>query len=202
MGGAAVGYGCCRLWLLCRLQKISITSVMELKIFLINTYTEMNLALDLLAKFPDPQVSLALLCYCLGAQKINHLLRVMWTEDFAEFVGDTTDQIRTTLEDILGSHLPDPAWLKSCLSVRLGGLGVQSGLQAPSATRWRGGPLHLDDKSNTPRRRNNSGAGVFTIKRWAIVNSPPPVSHSLTPVKRRCNTTNYTYMTGVIHITR
>ncbi len=50
----------------------------------------------------------------------------MLSEDFSDFVDDTTEDIKGTLEEILGSHVPDATWLQSCLPIRLGGLGVQN----------------------------------------------------------------------------
>jgi hypothetical protein len=42
------------------------------------------------------------------------------------FTDDTTQDIRATLDNILGYCLPDAAWLQSCLPIKLGGLGVQN----------------------------------------------------------------------------
>ena len=69
---------------------------------------------------------MTLLRYCLGSQKVNHPLRVLLSEDFSDFVDDTTQHIKATLEEILGLHLPDAAWLQSCLPIRMGGLGIQN----------------------------------------------------------------------------
>ena len=96
------------------------------RVFLGQVRAKHHRALELLAKFPDPQIAVALLRHCLGAQKVNHLMRVMLSEDFSDFVDDTTEDIKGTLEEILGSHLPDATWLQSCLPIRLGGLGVQN----------------------------------------------------------------------------
>jgi hypothetical protein len=40
-------------------------------------------------RFPDTQVTISLPRYCLGAQKINHLLRIMWSDHMATFVEET-----------------------------------------------------------------------------------------------------------------
>jgi hypothetical protein len=82
--------------------------------------------LQRLAKFPDPQVALSLLRYCLGAQKINHLLRVLWTPLASDFADSTEQDLRFTLDSILGSCLSDSAWTQSCLPIRFGGLGIQN----------------------------------------------------------------------------
>ena len=78
-----------------------------------------------LALFPDPQVSMLLSRFCLGAQTINHLLRVLWSTQLTEFADDTSSDIRLTLDSILGTCLSDSAWLQSGLPIHHGGLGVQ-----------------------------------------------------------------------------
>jgi hypothetical protein len=82
--------------------------------------------LQRLVQFPDPQIALSLLRYCLGAQKVNHLLRVLWSPHTCAFVSRTAGNIRRALEGILGRSLPDAAWLQSCLPIRHGGLGIQN----------------------------------------------------------------------------
>jgi hypothetical protein len=82
--------------------------------------------LQQLGRFPDPQVAVQLLRHCLGAQKINHLLRVLWSEDVTMFAEETAHDIRLTLNTVLGSCLPDSAWLQSSLPIRHGGLGLQN----------------------------------------------------------------------------
>ena len=77
-----------------------------------------------LQSFPNPQVALTLLRVCLGVQKINHLLRVLWDAPSRDFAAETDAGIRRTLEEILGSGIPEASWLQSSLPVRQGGLGV------------------------------------------------------------------------------
>ena len=50
--------------------------------------------LQCLVQFPDPQIALSLLRYCLGAQKVNHLLRVLWSPHTCAFVSRTAGNIR------------------------------------------------------------------------------------------------------------
>ena len=76
--------------------------------------------LQRLALLPDPQVALSLLRYCLGAQKINHLLRVLHSHTSRTFAEETEEDLRITLDSILGACLPDAAWKQSCLPVRMG----------------------------------------------------------------------------------
>ena len=49
--------------------------------FLAETRAKHHALLQKLAVFPESQVALPLLMYCLGAQKVNHLLRVLWSPD-------------------------------------------------------------------------------------------------------------------------
>jgi hypothetical protein len=94
--------------------------------FLADVRSKHHALLQRLAKFPDPQVGLSLLRYCLGAQKVNHLLRVLWSPLASDFADSTEQDLRFTLDCVLGSCLPDSAWAQSCLPIRLGGLGVQN----------------------------------------------------------------------------
>ena len=94
--------------------------------FLRTVHAKHDHLLQRLAQFPDPQVAISLLRYCLGAQKVNHLLRVLWSDRASQFAADTTASIRRTLDAILGRSLPETAWLQCCLPIREGGLGVQS----------------------------------------------------------------------------
>ena len=48
------------------------------RLFLSQVRAKHHRALELLAQFPDPQVAVALLRYCLGSQKVNHLLGPSW----------------------------------------------------------------------------------------------------------------------------
>ena len=80
--------------------------------------------LEGLRRFPDPQVALTLLRVCLGAQKVTHLLRVMWGPHAVSFAEAMEAELRLTLEEILGCGLDDAAWLQCGLPVKLGGLGV------------------------------------------------------------------------------
>ncbi len=52
-----------------------------------------HLLLQKLALFPDPQVDTALLRHCLGAQKTNHLQRVLWSPEVWEFVQETEEDL-------------------------------------------------------------------------------------------------------------
>ena len=94
--------------------------------FLTETRAKHHALLCRLAQFPDPQVALAILRYCLGAQKINHLLRVLWNPIATTFAEDTEHDLRFTLDCTLGSCLPYAAWKQCCLPIRLGGFGVQN----------------------------------------------------------------------------
>ena len=73
----------------------------------------------------------ALLRYCLGAQKNKHLLRVLWSPHVSSFAEQTDDDLRETMDAILGCSLSDSSWLQCCLPVRYGGFGIQN----PSLTR-------------------------------------------------------------------
>jgi hypothetical protein len=96
------------------------------KQFLSSVHTKHERLLQRLCLLSDPQVAISLLRYCLGAQKVNHLLRVLWSEHMSAFVTGTAGSIRRALETILGRSLPDAAWLQSCLPIRHGGLGIQN----------------------------------------------------------------------------
>ena len=94
--------------------------------FLESVHRKHERLLQRLSQLPDTQIAVSLLRYCLGAQKVNHLLRVMWSERASTFVTATAVGIRRALEGILGRSLPDAAWLQSCLPIRHGGLGIQN----------------------------------------------------------------------------
>ena len=85
-----------------------------------------HLLLQKLALFPDPHVATALLRHCLGAQKTNHLQRVLWSPEVREFVEETEEDLRGTLDCILGASLSESTWLQCCLPTRYGGLGIQN----------------------------------------------------------------------------
>ena len=93
--------------------------------FLQRVHEKHKQLLHRLACFPDTQIALSLLRYCLGAQKVNHLLRVLWSDHMAEFVTMTSSAIRSTLETVRGRSLPESAWLQCCLPIRPG-LGIQN----------------------------------------------------------------------------
>ena len=90
------------------------------------TRAEHHVLLQRLALLPETQVALALLRYCLGAQKISHLLRVLHSPTGKAFVEETEAELRLTLDSILGAYLPDAARKQSCLPIRLGGFGIQN----------------------------------------------------------------------------
>jgi hypothetical protein len=98
--------------------------------FLSETRAKHHALLQRLALLPDPQVALSLLRYCLGAQKVNHLLRVLHSSNSKTFAEETEEDLRFTLDCVLGTCLPDAAWRQSCLPIRMGGLGIQN----PSVT--------------------------------------------------------------------
>ena len=54
----------------------------------------------------------------MGSQEVNILLDVMTSENFRECEDDTAQDIRATLEEILGCYLPDVSRLQSCLPIR------------------------------------------------------------------------------------
>ena len=62
--------------------------------FLRTAHEKHTRLLQRLTQFPDPRI--AALRYCLGAQKVNHLLRVLWYEH-SKFVTDTAASIRRAL---------------------------------------------------------------------------------------------------------
>ena len=101
--------------------------------FLSETRAKHHALLQRLALLPDPQVALALLRYCLGAQKIKHLLRVLYSLTSKAFAEETEADLRLTLDSTLGACLPDAAWKQSCLPIRLGGFGIQNPTVTQSA---------------------------------------------------------------------
>ena len=83
-----------------------------------------HVLLQKLALLPDPQAATALLRHCLGAQKTNHLQRVLWSPEVHEFISETEEDIRATLDSVLGTCLSDSTWAQCCLPTRYGGLGL------------------------------------------------------------------------------
>ena len=68
----------------------------------------------------DPQVELALLRWCLGAQRVTHILRVLPSPAVDEFVNDVERDLRTAAETLLGTGVPDSAWLQCSLPLLCG----------------------------------------------------------------------------------
>ena len=66
-----------------------------------------------------------LLRACFGTCRINHLLRSLPFEHARTLAARSSDIVRSALDDILGSPLPDICFLLACLPVRKGGPGIR-----------------------------------------------------------------------------
>ena len=67
-----------------------------------------------------PQIALTLLRYCRGVQKINHILRVLWSQMVEEFAHEADGDILTALEIIVGSSRSSfPSSVSTCQAGRL-----------------------------------------------------------------------------------
>lgn len=77
-------------------------------------------------------MELLLLRSCLGACKINHLLRTVPPELIVDQIATFDQGLRSTLANILRCPIGDTNWKQATLPFRLGGLGIRDTL--PSAT--------------------------------------------------------------------
>ena len=77
-----------------------------------------------LRTIPDTEVALTLLRHCLGACKVNHLLRCLPTTTVIDFASQVGDGLYSTMEALIGSALSDQHRQQCCLPVRNGGVGL------------------------------------------------------------------------------
>jgi hypothetical protein len=73
----------------------------------------------------DPHSTSLLLRSCLGAGKVNHLLRCLAPPVAAGFAKRASDMIRRAWSKVVGCNLSAPEWEMARLPVRMGGLGIQ-----------------------------------------------------------------------------
>ena len=65
-----------------------------------------------------------LLRFCLGAQRVHHLLRILWSAEALDVSAGVKSDLRFTLEHVMRTEVSDAVWLHSSFPLRLGGLGV------------------------------------------------------------------------------
>ena len=65
-----------------------------------------------------------LLRFCLGAQRVHHLIRILWSAEALDVSAGVESDLRSTLEHVMRTEVSDAVWLHSSFPLRLGGLGV------------------------------------------------------------------------------
>ena len=89
---------------------------------------------DQLTDLEDPQVELLLLRSCLSLCKVNHLLRTVPSDKVNVHLERFDTKLRSCLEAISRSSLPDSSWKQTTLPIRHGGLGPREACRtAPTA---------------------------------------------------------------------
>ena len=89
---------------------------------------------QLLSDLGNSQVELHLLHSCLSLCKINHLIRTVASDVIERQLSRFDAGLRSSLESIIHSSIPDLSWKQATLPVRLGGLGLcESTRTAPAA---------------------------------------------------------------------
>lgn len=83
-----------------------------------------NLLLQRLRLYPESQVRLTLLRYCLDACRVVHLLRSTELEDARDHPGVLRSKLQEAAQDLLALGVSEATWEQVCLPIRLGGLGI------------------------------------------------------------------------------
>ena len=96
----------------------------ECKLKWTSAVEETNRLLVRLRSYPEGQVRLTLLRYCLDACRVNHLLRSTEVEEAGESPGVLRAALQEAAQDLLATGVSEYTWEQICLPIRLGGLGI------------------------------------------------------------------------------
>lgn len=96
----------------------------------INKAVEMQ---DKILDLDDPQVEMHLLRSCLGACKVNHLLRTVPKCNLTDQIHHFDKSLRSSLGRIIHSTIPDASWEQASLPFRLGGLSIRKTMDSADA---------------------------------------------------------------------
>ena len=83
-----------------------------------------NLLLERLRLYPESQVRLTLLRYCLDACRVVHLLRSTQVEEAGTHPAFLRAKLQEAVQDLLALGVTEATWEQVCLPTRLGGLGI------------------------------------------------------------------------------
>ena len=94
-----------------------------------------NLLLERLRLYPESQVRLTLLRYCLDACRVIHLLRSTQVEVARTHPAFLRAKLQEAVQDLLALGVNEATWEQVCLPTRLGGLGISDPFVVQPAAR-------------------------------------------------------------------
>ena len=113
-----------------------------------------GLLLERLRLYPESQVRLTLLRYCLDACRVVHFLRSSEVEEAGQHPAHLRAKLQDAVQDLLALGLTEATWEQVCLTTRLGGLGISDPAVVQPAARL-AGLLNLEKNGTDATKHSN-----------------------------------------------
>jgi hypothetical protein len=136
-----------------------------------------DLLLERLRLYPESQVRLTLLRYCLDACRVVHLLRSTERAEAGTHPAVLRAKLQEAVQDLLAFGVTEATWEQVCVPTRLGGLGISDPEVVQPAARL-AALLHLQQK----------GTESVGVPPEALATPAPDLSATLTGLQAQVGT--------------